>query len=237
MQKCFETVDFHSHILPSVDHGCADIHECRKQLGLIRRSGTDITVATPHFYPQEHEVAHFLKKVSRSLDKLQSSDIKSGVRVALGAEVLLCPNLHSMSDLEKLCIRGTNVLLLELPLYSVDTFILDTVDEIIQKGFTVVLAHIDRYLYEFEEAIDILLSMGAYAQINAESLHSSKTLKKIVYYLEQTEKICAVGSDLHGRDKSAYKKFVKAQRVLGEYYPSIMKRSQSLLKDAEILTF
>ncbi len=236
MQKCFETVDFHAHILPSVDHGCADMNECRKQLELIRRNGTDITVATPHFYPQEHEVAHFLKKVSHSLDKLQSSNINSGVRVALGAEVLLCPNLHSMSGLDKLCIRGTNVLLLELPPYSVDTFILDTVDEIMQKGFTVVLAHIDRYLCDFEEAIDILLSMGAYAQINAASLGSSKISKKIMYYLEQTEKICAVGSDLHGRDKSAYKKFVKSQKLLGEYYPVIMKRSQELVQNAELIT-
>ncbi len=236
MHEYFEIIDFHSHIIPSLDHGCSDINECRAQLELMNNSGTDIAVSTPHFYPQTHEVADFLSKVSCAAKQMEAADFKTATRVALGAEVLLCPNLHSMEGVRELCIRGTNVMLLELPTHSLDNSHLDTVEALINNGITVVLAHIDRYLCNNEKEIDALLSIGAYAQVNADALSSNKMRKRIVSYLEETDRICAVGSDLHRANRSAYKKFVKAQKLLGEYYPVIMKRSQGLLQNAELIT-
>ncbi len=228
-------IDFHSHILPSIDHGCKDIDECRGQLALMSESGTSLAVATPHFYPHEHKVSDFISNVSYAVSLMHAAKIENSPCIALGAEVLLCHNLHKMEGLEKLYIRGTNILLLELPMNRLSDAYLDTVEAIMENGTTVVLAHIDRYLRDYEETIDTLLSMGAYAQINAHSLSSGKIRRKLVSYLEQSDKICAVGSDLHGVDKTAYKKFVKAGKLLGEYYPTIMKRSEKLLQDAEII--
>ncbi len=231
MSDAFPVIDFHSHILPRLDHGCLSSSECLRQLELMSKSGTNIAIATSHFYPEQHDVDGFIKSVDKVADKLRENHPTSAPQIVYGAEVLLCPNLHTMQGIEKLCVRGTNVLLLELPFNGLKAVHYDTVESILDMGITVVLAHIDRYLDDCDCDIDELLDMGALAQINAYSLSSSKIRKKILNYLENTDKICAIGSDLHGVDEAKYKKFVKAKKVLGEYYPTVMKRSYDLLKD------
>ncbi len=230
-------IDFHSHILPSVDHGCTDIDECRSQLALMKKSGAELAVATPHFYPHEHTVSVFSENVSYAIEQMTSANIQTAPKLCVGAEVLLCDNLQKMEGLSKLYIRGTNVLLLELPLNQLTASQLDTVEALIESGAKVVLAHIDRYLPLYGKTIDALLDMGAYAQINACSLSNRKIRNKIFSYLESGDRICAIGSDLHGADSSSYKKFIKAKKLLGEYYPEIMNRSEKLLRDAQLITF
>ena len=58
-------------------------------------------------------------------------------------------------------------------------------------------------------------------------------LKKITKYLESTDSICAIGSDLHGARASDYNAFIKAQRILKEHYKTVMQRAETLLADAE----
>ena len=229
-------IDFHSHILPSVDHGCKNIDECRKQLAIMKASGTDIAIATSHFYPHEHNPDDFITSVDSAVSRIKEANITDAPKLIVGAEVLLFPNLHKMQGFNKLCIQGTNVIILELPLTSLSNVHLDTVEAIINSGYTVVLAHIDRYLKSFSDNIDTLLSMGALAQINAYSLASGATRRRILSYLESTDRICAIGSDLHGADISNYKKFIKAAKILKEHYPIIMERSRMLLSKANVIT-
>ena len=235
MALSHNVIDFHSHILPRLDHGCENLDECIRQLSLISQSGTDISVATPHFYPHEHSVEQFTNDVSLAIERMQTAGIEQSPRIALGAEVLLCRNIHHMEGFEKLCIRGTRTLLLELPMFPLTDEHFATVEQIIGEGYTVLLAHIDRYLGELEDQIDTLLSMGALAQVNAYSLFSGSVKKRILRYLEDSDSICAIGSDLHGVDEKIYKKFVKAQKVLKDHYPTVMARSADLLSGAQLL--
>ena len=230
-----DIIDFHSHILPRLDHGCDNLDECIRQLALIQENGTNISVATPHFYPHQHNIEQFVKDVDMAIDRMQAAGITQAPSIAIGAEVLLCRNIHHMADFEMLCIRGTRTLLLELPLKPLTDEHFATVEQIMDGGYTVLLAHIDRYLADFEDHIDTLLSMGALAQVNAVSLSSRATRKKIFGYLEDSDNICAIGSDLHGVDTGAYKKFVKAQKVLKDHYTAVMQRSANLLEGAELL--
>ncbi len=197
-------------------------------------SGTDIAVATSHFYPEQHDVNKFIEAVDEAAAAIKQNPPEHMPRIIYGAEVLLCTNLHQMQGFERLCIRGTNVMLLELPMNGMDLTHYDTVEALLDSGITVVLAHIDRYFDNKYCDIDELLDMGALAQINAYSLAQSKSRKKIMSYLCTTDKICAIGSDLHGADAARYKRFVKAKKILGDYYPIIMQRSAELLSTAEI---
>ncbi len=231
--KDFPIIDFHSHVLPHVDHGCSNTKEALSQLSLMAQSNTDIAVATSHFYPHEYDIKSYIQLVDAAVSRLQAKNPASAPKLAIGAEVLLYPNMHLMECFEKLYIRGTKVILLELPCFHLADNYFDTAEQIIKGGSTVVLAHIDRYLKEYSYEIDTLLSMGALAQINAYSLQVMGIKKKLLNYLETSEKICAIGSDLHGVDEKKYKKFAKAEKILGEHYASIMLRAQSLLADAE----
>ena len=226
-------IDFHSHILPALDHGCEKIEECRGQLELMSDCGTHIAVATSHFYPHMHNIGVFADKVDAAVGRIQASSMTKAPTLCVGAEVLLYAGLNNMEDLERLCIKGTKLLLIELPNSDINDAHIETLEGMLRDGYGIILAHIDRYLSKHAEEIDYILSLGAVAQVNAYSLASKSTRKKILHYLETTDKICALGSDLHGVDAKNYKKFVKAQKILSDYYSEIMRRSGELLKDAE----
>ena len=229
-------IDFHSHILPEVDHGSKSSDEAKKQLELISVGGVDIVVATSHFYPHVHRVSDFLQDAERAAAKLSTfSEHLGSTKICLGAEVLLCEGINKMPDFEKLRIRGTNCMLIEMPSTGSWDHLIDTVDDIIEGGYILILAHIDRYLKHYEEQIDLLLRKGAIAQINADSLTSFFSRKRVMEYID-CGVVSAIGSDLHGADKKAYQPFISAKKNIGaDNYEKIMSRSAKLLQTAEFI--
>ena len=228
-------IDFHSHILPATDHGCKNVKESMLQLHLANKCNTEIIVATPHFYPHIHRVDSFIENVNNAVLELHQADIHIPLNIAIGAEVFLCNGIDRMDGLEKLCIRGTKTILLELPMKPIKHTSYNTVESLLAAGFTVVLAHIDRYLRINPQDIDELLSMGAYAQINASALTSYGMRKRLSPYIDDGDTVCAIGSDLHGHNKKQYKPFCKSQKILGENFEKIMCRSEKLLSGAEFI--
>ena len=80
--------------------------------------------------------------------------------------------LSENNDLEKLCIEGTDLLLLELPFPAWNKWHIQEVYNIIAKqDVTPVMAHIERYLNKPKEIekLDQLISVGAKFQMNAPS--------------------------------------------------------------------
>lgn len=223
-------IDFHAHILPGADHGSCGIEESLNQLNLMRCAGVATVVATPHFYPHQHPVAHFQKRIHSSAEELIAHLPADAPTICLGAEVLYCHGIHRMEDLSQLCIRGTNLLLLELPLDQWGNELFDTVAELCSR-YTVVLAHIDRYLRRQQHEIAELLSLGAYAQINASALFSFSVRRKLLPFW-QGDRIVALGSDLHQADKRTYAQFSAACTRLGNNFSVIMQRSHMLLQNA-----
>ena len=229
--------DFHSHILPGADHGSSSLENSLKQLALMKDMGTSIAIATPHFYPNNHTPASFSQKIERSIEKLHNAAPFSSPALLIGAEVLMCKNLEKMEGLDSLCIKGTKIMLLELPFEPLSENHIDTVEALIASGYTIVLAHIDRYIKHSADIIDAMLELGALAQINAEGLKHIGTRRKLMHYIKNTDCVCALGSDLHGTKKSDYKRFVNCKKILGEHFDVIMSRTEALLKDAETITF
>ncbi|MBQ8330884.1 MAG: hypothetical protein IJX94_00095 [Clostridia bacterium] len=232
MNRPYPLIDFHSHILPGADHGSSGTKESLNQLEIIKAFGVDTVVATPHFYPNSANMDEFLQLVAFSAEKLSRREERSP-RICLGAEVLYCAGLHQMDRLESLCIRGTNVLLLELPMdgWSEDLFY--TVESLTRR-FTVVLAHIDRYIHTQKAEIYELLRLGAFAQINGYAFDSFGKRRKLAPILE-SDRVVALGSDLHGTDKKTYQKFIDSKKRLGDTFDVIMERSAKLLESAEYL--
>ena len=223
-------IDFHAHILPGADHGSSGIEESLNQLALIQNAGVDTVVATPHFYPNLHNPTQFLQAVNSSAEKLAAHLSDSSPRICIGAEVLYCDRLDEMEQLDQLCIRGTNILLLELPMSDWHQELFDTV-EALSRQYTVVLAHIDRYIRIQQEEIGALLALGAYAQINTSAFFCFLERKRLAPFLE-SDRVVALGSDLHNAPPRQYHQFVAAKRKLGAMHPEIMRRSQALLKNA-----
>ena len=199
-------VDFHSHILPYADHGSSSVDVSLAQLSLAAEHGVKRIVLTPHYYPHRENPESFIARREKCYNKLLENLNDESPDVRLGAEVLICDNIEEMPHLEDLCIRGTRILLLELPFTDFSETYVDSVKYLIADGYDVVLAHADRY---DPLNIDRLVSLGAKIQLNADSLSSLFVKKHIKRWIDNGY-VCALGSDIHGEDEKAYKRFEKA---------------------------
>ena len=220
--------DFHCHVLPKADHGSDGIATSLRQLQLLRRAGVERLVATPHFYPDKTTIDRFLAKREHCFRELAEVLPEGNYpAIHIGAEVLLVEGLHEMDGLETLCVSGTNVLLLELPMRKLNTRLTDTVAELCDNPrLRIVLAHIERYPFkEVETLLDLPLS----AQVNAgafTSLFGSKRYKTLL----DEGKLVALGSDLHGADEAGVARFRKACGKLGqERLRTLMEATDRLL--------
>ena len=99
------------------------------------------------------------------------------------------------------------------------------------EKYTVILAHIDRYIKYQSAEINAFFEAGALAQINLDSLVSPGSRKKLMPYIK-IDKVAALGSDLHNTDVKILLKLPKIIKSLGSDFSVIMKRSEALLQTA-----
>ena len=227
-----ETIDFHAHILPHMDHGSTRTATAKDQLALIHSAGVRTVCATSHFYPQDVLPDVFIEERRDSLRTLLTAmGRESRPRILLGAEVLICPGLENMEGLSSLCIEGTNVMLLEMPFThdSWDRSLYHTVNEIRKQGIRIVLAHVDRYPADLIEG---LFDMGVMGQINAGSLHKLFKPKHLLRWIDEGS-IVALGSDLHGSDPKSYAPFTKTVTSMSDRMEQIMKATAALVSGAK----
>ena len=224
-------IDFHAHIVPFVDHGCASVEEAVAQLRMMQKARIDTVVATPHFYPAQDNVDEFIARVDHGMSLLMEQRPQNAPKILLGSEILLCPSIHKMPGFDQLCIRGTKICLLELPINGCTDDLFETVDSILSLGYTVVLAHINRYLHSFADQIEYLLDMGALAQVNATSLKSFWHRRRLIPYLE-SGCVVALGSDLHGQDQKTIDAYAALTKLPNNLFSLICEKSAELLADA-----
>jgi protein-tyrosine phosphatase len=195
---------------------------------MIREGGTDAVVLTPHFYANRDTLSTFLARRRTAAQKMLLLPEAADMQLFLGAEVLVCPGLQHMEGLEQLAIVGTNILLLEMPFRPWDDSIIETVEEIRERGLCPILAHIDRY---DSKDVHRLLRKGFAAQMNADSLAGFFAYRKNARYFK-TRAVVALGSDLHGAEHGGYRHFLRAKKRLGNRASDIFASSATLLAKA-----
>ncbi len=222
-----KNIDFHAHILPSVDHGSDSIETTCEQLRYAQNAGIDLIVATPHFYPHKHNIDKFLNARLNAFNQVIKtvSSMNINIDIIAGAEILLCENLDKLKGIENLAIEGTKTLLIELPFSDFRNEYVFCIESLINKGFTIVLAHADRYDFKNIEA---LVSIGAKLQINASALSKIFIKPHIKSWLDR-DLVVALGSDIHMSDKTAYIKYKKMQKKINKYFDKIMSNTEKLL--------
>ena len=219
-----DMVDFHSHILPYADHGSSSLDVSIEQLKLAKEHGVSRIVLTPHYYPHRENPDKFLSRREKCYALLLRALSSELPEVRLGAEVLICDNIEDIPMLDQLCIGESNVLLLELPFTDFSDSHVSSVKYLKAQGYNVVLAHADRY---DPDNIERLIAVGAKIQLNADSLDVLFVKKHIKRWL-QSGVVYAIGSDIHGADKKAYKHFVSAVKKLGAYSAEVGSNSDKL---------
>ena len=216
-------IDFHSHILPKVDHGSDSAKTTELQLKYASTAHVDTIVATSHFYPHRHSVSQFLERRAIAEEMLSDTN-KYGIKIIFGAEILLCENIHKLPMLDELAINGTKTLLIELPFSSIDHKHTSAVESLIDNGYNVILAHPERYN---ADKIEEMISLGAHLQLNASSVSKTFASKHVNDWVSRGL-VHGIGSDIHMNDKKAYKQFSKALAKLKNNSDYIMKKAESI---------
>ncbi len=223
-----EFVDFHTHILPGLDHGSKSIDETALQILLLKEYGIDEVVCTSHFYGHVHKIDDFLKRREEASAELRRYLIENQIdfRFHLGAEVLAFAGIENLDMLSELTIGNSSTLLIELPYGPLSSNIERSVAKLKKGGYDILLAHADRY-----DTVDIekLISIGAKVQLNASAV-SSLFLKK-AYKRWISEGVCvALGSDIHGVDQKSILHFMKAIKRVKKYSDNFTEYAHSILK-------
>ena len=162
-------IDWHSHILPGMDDGSKNTEESIKLLSMLSEQGADTVIATSHFYANDESVDRFLERRAECYSKLCALLPDTAPKILLGAEVSYYQGIGRLEELPRLCIEGTDLLLLEMPFARWSKSMIREIIEItVQRSITVILAHIERYLdFQELEVFDELREYGVIMQVNA----------------------------------------------------------------------
>lgn len=140
-------VDIHSHFLYGVDDGPKTAAEMQAMLDDAYKNGIRGIMATPHVTPGIHPMDE--EKIALHLSEARAYCVEMGYDMQLfsGAEILYTPAMERFIEEKRLpTLSGSDSVLVEFsPDVSMEE--LDrAVDRMDRAGYTVILAHIERYL-------------------------------------------------------------------------------------------
>ncbi len=224
-------VDFHTHLLPGVDHGSKDLDTSQKQLQAAKKAGVVTVVTTPHFYSWRQDLATFLPLRANALQLLQDYAAELNMQLVAAAEVTLSMELPTLPGLEQLCIGSTNYILIEMPLENWGTWVYDALETIIgRRNLRPIIAHVDRYPVK---ATQRLLELEVLAQVNAEAFHSIWG-GQIYQNWIKTGLVQLLGSDVHDAAAPQYQDFTKALNRLAKWEEQLMDNANTILAGESI---
>lgn len=167
-------IDLHNHILPGLDDGSRDLDESLEIARQFVSEGVTTVAATPHRNPSRKS-GQSRETIEQEVARLQSRITEAGIelRVLPGHELYLTPEAFEPLDRGDVCTLGSSrALLVELPFDVRPLYLDDAIFRLHLAGYTVVLAHPERYSYlqrDLEPA-ESLAGRGVLLQVTAPSL-------------------------------------------------------------------
>jgi len=233
-------IDFHSHILPGIDDGAQDVETSIKMLSVAGESGVKTILATSHCHPMNQErIDIFLEKRSDAFNVLSGAIKKQKAKLPTiipAAEVHIYDGLHELSGIEKLCISGTNYILLEMPYGQWKDYAFEEIYQLTRLGFRPIMAHLDRFL-DRKKSFSEIFSLNPLIQINSSAFIESATRKKMLQLFESGH-IQVLGSDTHNlstRSPDVAKAYSIIEKKLGkEYVDYINESGNAILKNDDV---
>jgi len=195
-------IDFHTHILPGMDDGAENVSVSLEMLNAAIRQGISHVVLTPHFSAYREYPDRFLKRRSQSANLLRESMPENSPLLFMGAEVQYFSGIAAMDSVRNLCVSGTDLLLLEMP---VCRWSLGMIDELLElnsrNDLKIMVAHIERCIGQQGTGVmEELIRSGVMLQANCRTFLSPFARRKVLRWLK-TGWIHALGTDCHGNDK------------------------------------
>ena len=165
--------DIHCHIVPGVDDGATDIEETRKLLQMEYDQGVRTIITTPHFRFRMFETPVERIKQQFQMVEKAAAEIAPDLQVYSGCE--FHANMEMLPMLREqrvMTMAGSRYVLTEFSHNSEENYILERLNALLSGGYKPIVAHIERYeaTRTSLDFVEELVGMGAYMQINADSI-------------------------------------------------------------------
>lgn len=197
-------IDFHSHILPGIDDGSADLACSVEMLQQEAEQGVTHVVCTPHFYAHHDRPEVFLSRRARAEEALRREMSKhSGLpELFIGAEVFYFRGISDSDFLNRLTIGKKPCIMIEMAGVPFHRYVYDELETIYTRfGITPIIAHIDRYISPWRTygIPDRLMDLPVLVQANADFFLRKRTSAMAMKML-RADQIHLLGSDCHNMD-------------------------------------
>ncbi len=197
-------IDIHTHVLPGVDDGAADLDEALALLAMAADSGVDTVVTTPHCNIPNESENFFCPELDALWLALGREAQRAGIPVRLrrGMEIFATENLPDLLEQGRVwTLNGTRYFLTEFAFGEDPDFCFDVLHRCRERGFWPVIAHPERYLFVQEEpAIAYEWCIRGYAlQLNKGSLlgRFGRPVQRAAELLMDHGLAACVASDAH----------------------------------------
>lgn len=192
----------HSHLLPAIDDGVTDLEEAEKIISEFITLGYKKLITTPHIISDLYRNTPQIIREQLAAVRTFLKERNLNISIDAAAEYYLDDHLfQSLKNNEELLTFGDNYLLFETNFISESLLLKEFVFLATSKGYRVILAHPERYLYLHNQygKIEDLLARGVKLQVNISSLtgYYSKPAQKLAIELIEKGHVHFLGSDCH----------------------------------------
>ncbi len=196
--------DIHCHVLYGVDDGSRDIKQSLGMLLFMYEEGIRTVIMTPHFRVGFADAGRDV--ITERFEKLKaaaSTDERlSQMKLYLGSEVHYYPSMAGWLDEGiVLTMAGSDYVLTEFAYTSSLREIEEGISLLVNAGYHPVIAHLERCENLTGKMDDVyhLIEMGAYVQVNTESLYK-RILGRTPFAVQllKNDMVHFVATDSHG---------------------------------------
>lgn len=217
-------IDLHSHILPGIDDGAADLEISIAMAQASVANGVTVLACTPHIMPGvwDNNGPQIRRRVARLQEALDERDIP--LRLVTGADVHIAPDLvGAIRSGRVLTLNDTRYILLELPHHIAPPHADDCFFSLLAAGYVPIFTHPERlsWINTHYNLIERLFESGVWMQVTAGSLTGSfgKRAQLIAERMLRDGLVHILASDTHNvasRPPVLAEGWDAARRIVGE---------------------
>ena len=226
-------IDIHNHILPGIDDGSKNVDESIELIQGFGEIGVTDFIATPHimnnYYPNDPKsIKEALIVVKNELIQHKLKDVS--IRAA--AEHMIDDNFEAILERDEIMPLGSNYLLVEMSYLQASINFEEALEKIRQKGYFIILAHPERYLYLHSKmgSHKAYKKQGVLYQLNLLSLskYYGKEVQQMAMKLLSKGLIDFAATDVHNkRQLNSLKEVQVDTKTLELLKPILLKTNNS----------
>jgi protein-tyrosine phosphatase len=214
-------VDFHSHLIPSVDDGVQSIEDTAAILQVLYNHGYKKIFTSPHIMGEKY--TNRKSDLQERLELMRQHELVKEIPIAIDviAEYLLDEQFEDLLKVNDFLTIQDKYILIETSMNCDFPFVRDYVYELRKKGYKPILAHPERYRYIHSEkdALEVyqnMLDWGIEFQLNLFSLVGifGAEARKTAEMLIDNELYTYACSDIHRPSQLVHFEELKQNKYL-----------------------